>query len=105
MNQRKFYHENFFLKEKSPNLENLSLEILGYMVVIMQNIQDKADSQKTKVNARKIRKVRADGNNFVLGKNGGQTPSCRLIVVVRQAGQNACSLQFFEIRQLILKHV
>ena len=27
MNLWKFYHENFFLKEKSPNLKNLTLEI------------------------------------------------------------------------------
>ena len=31
----------------------------------------KADLQKTKVNAVKIRKVCVDGKNFVLGKNGG----------------------------------
>ena len=34
------------------------------MVVIMQNIQEKANLQKTKVNATKITKVRADGNKL-----------------------------------------
>ena len=37
----------------------------------MQNKQEKDDLQKTKVNALKICKVRADEMNFVLGKNGG----------------------------------
>ena len=44
------------------------------MVVIMQNTQEIADVQKTKVNATKITKVCADGNKLCLG--GG------LIVVV-----------------------
>ena len=34
------------------------------MVVIVQNIQEKANLQKTKVNATKIIKVRADGNKL-----------------------------------------
>ena len=38
------------------------------MAVIMQNTQEKADLQKTKVNATKIRKVRADGNKLRAGK-------------------------------------
>ena len=37
---------------------------ISSMVVIMQNIQEKFDLQKTKVNATKIRKVRADGNKL-----------------------------------------
>ena len=74
------------------------------MVVIMQNVQEKADFQKTRVNATKTRKVRAarfvrTEINFVLGKNGGHTPSSlggRSIVVIRQAGRrNTCSLQNF----------
>ena len=80
------------------------------MVVIMQNTQEKANLQKTKVNATKIRKVCVDGNKFRTGKNGGHMPSSlggRLIVVVRQAGrQNTCSLQkFLNSTTLILKHV
>ena len=62
-------------------------------IVIMQDAQEKADLQKTKVNATKIRKVRVDGINFVLGKNGGRMPSSlgtRLIVVIRHAGTQAC---------------
>ena len=54
------------------------------MVVIMQNTQEKADLQKTKVNATKITKVRVD---FVLGKNGGHRPSSlggRSIIVVSE---------------------
>ena len=35
---------------------------------IMQNTQGKADLQKTKVNAMKIRKVRVDGNKLHAGK-------------------------------------
>ena len=34
----------------------------------MQNTQEKADLQKTKVNAMKIKKVRADGNKLCTGK-------------------------------------
>ena len=34
----------------------------------MQNTQEKADLQKMKVNARKIRKVRADKNKLHTGK-------------------------------------
>ena len=59
------------------------------MVLIMQNTQEKADLQKTKVNAMKIRKTEI---NFVLGKNGGYMPnsfSGSLIFVVRQAGGQA----------------
>ena len=57
------------------------------MVVIMQNAQEKADLQKTKVNATKITKVHVDGNKLVLGKKGGHRPSSlggRLIVVVSE---------------------
>ena len=62
-------------------------------IVIMQDAQEKADLQKTKVNATKIRKVRVDRINFVLGKNGGCMPSslgARSIVVIRHAGTQAC---------------
>ena len=38
------------------------------VVMIMQNTQEKANLQKTKVNATKITKVRADGNKFHTGK-------------------------------------
>ena len=38
------------------------------MVMIMQNTQEKADLQKTKVNATKITKVCADVNIFRTGK-------------------------------------
>ena len=38
------------------------------MVVIMQNTQEIADLQKTKVNATKIRKIRVDGNILHTGK-------------------------------------
>ena len=34
------------------------------MVVIVQNIQEKANLQKIKVNTTKITKVRADGNKL-----------------------------------------
>ena len=44
------------------------LEIFLSMVVIMQNTQEKVDLQKTKVNAMKITKVRADGNKLRTGK-------------------------------------
>ena len=49
--------------------------------------QEKADLQKTKVNATKIKRVRPDGINFILGKNGGFWPSSlggRSIAVVRE---------------------
>ena len=56
------------------------------MVVIMQNTQEMADLQKTKVNATKIRKVCVDGNKL---KNGGHIDSpsslgSRSIVVVSE---------------------
>ena len=38
--------------------------IFPSMVVIMQNTPEKADLQKTKVNATKITKVRADRNKL-----------------------------------------
>ena len=60
------------------------------MVLIMQNTQEKADLRKTRVNTMKIREINVNGNNFILGKNGGHTPSSlggRSIVVVRQAGR------------------
>ena len=34
----------------------------------MQNTQEKVDLQRTKVNATKIRKVHADGNELCTGK-------------------------------------
>ena len=42
------------------------------MAVIMQEIQEKADLQKTKVKGFKTRKACVD---FTLGKNGGHMPS------------------------------
>ena len=58
------------------------------MVVIMQNsTQEIADLQKTKVNAIKVTKVRADGNKLRTGKEwrlyGG-----RSFIVIRQADEN-----------------
>ena len=53
----------------------------------MQNTQEKADLQKTKINATKITKAHWMEINFVLGKNGGHRPSSlggRLIVVVSE---------------------
>ena len=53
----------------------------------MQNTQEKANLQKTKVNATKIQKVCADENKLRLGKNGGHRPSTlggRSIVVVSE---------------------
>ena len=47
---------------------HVRLAIFLPMVVIMQNTQEKADLQKTKVNATKITKVRADGNKLLTGK-------------------------------------
>ena len=41
---------------------------LNYLVVIMQNLQEKPDLQKTKVNATKIRKVRVDRYKLHTGK-------------------------------------
>ena len=38
------------------------------MVMNMQNTQEKADLQKTKVITKKIRKVHADGNKLPTGK-------------------------------------
>ena len=54
---------------------------------LVQNTQEKAALQKTKVNATKIQKVRADRNKIFTGKNGGHRPSSlggRLIVVVSE---------------------
>ena len=65
------------------------------MIVIVQNTQEKADFQKTKVNATKARKVCAV--NFVLGKNGSHMPSSlggRLTVVIRKTGRQTKFLQF-----------
>ena len=54
----------------------------------MQNTQEKADLQKTKVNAMKITKlVRADGNKLCIGKDWSCRPSSlggRSIVVVSE---------------------
>ena len=66
----------------------------------MQNTQEKANLQKTKVNATKIRKVHVDGNKPYTRKERGQTPSsldCRLIVVVRQADKMFAVYKIFEI--------
>ena len=58
------------------------------MIVIMQNSQEKANLQKTKVNDTKIiRKVRVDGYKLCTGKEWGHRPSSlggRLIVVVSE---------------------
>ena len=57
------------------------------MVLITQNTQEKADLQKTKVNAMKISKTEI---NIVLEKNGGYMLNNfggSLIFVVRQAGR------------------
>ena len=51
---------------KLPCAPNIFIYIS--MVVMMQNTQEKADLQKTKVNATKITKVRADGNKLCTGK-------------------------------------
>ena len=64
------------------------------MIVIMQNTQEKANLQKAKVKAMKIRKVCADGNKLHTGKEW--RPNA--MVVVRQADrQNACSSNFLKI--------
>ena len=47
---------------------HVRLAIFLSMVVIMQNIQEKADLLKMKVNATKITKVREDGNKLCTGK-------------------------------------
>ena len=47
---------------------HVCLAIFLSIVVIMQNTQEKADLQKTKVNATKITKVRVDGNKLHAGK-------------------------------------
>ena len=51
----------------------------------MQNTQEKAISQKMKVNATKVTKVHADGNKLCTGKEWRPRPSSlgsRSIVVV-----------------------
>ena len=47
---------------------HVRLEIFLSMVEIMQNTQEKSNLQKTKVNATKITKVRADGYKLCTGK-------------------------------------
>ena len=47
---------------------HVRLAIFLSMVVIMQNTQEKADLQKTEVDAMKITKIRADGNKLRTGK-------------------------------------
>ena len=76
------------------------------MVVIMQNTQEKADLQKTKVSATKIRKVCVDGNKLWTGKEwrpnthwfGLQVDCCD------QAGRHADKMlavyKIFEIQQI-----
>ena len=67
------------------------------MIVIMQSTQEKANSQKTKVNTTKI--IMRMEINFALGKNGGHTSSSlggRSIVMVRQAGRQTKCLQFLK---------
>ena len=64
-------------------------EQLFSIVVVLQNAQEKADLQKTKVNTTKTRKVHADGNKPRTGKNGGHISSSlgvRSVVEVRMAG-------------------
>ena len=62
--------------------------IIFSMVVNVQNIQEKANLQKTKVNATKITKVCADGNKLRVEKEWRPyRPSSlggRLIVVVSE---------------------
>ena len=68
--------------------------------------QEIANLQKTKVNAIKITKVRADGINFVLGKNGDYIPISlggRSFIVVRQADKNLAVSKNFKILQLYFK--
>ena len=52
---------------------HVRLAIFLLLVVIMhaEYTQEKADLQKTKVNATKITKVRADGNKLRTGKEWG----------------------------------
>ena len=50
------------------------------MVVIMQNTQEIADLQKTKVNTTKTTKVRADRNKLCTGKEW--RPQVQSIIVV-----------------------
>ena len=57
------------------------------LVVIMQNLPEKADLQKMKVNATKITRFVRTDINFVLEKNGGYRPSSlggRSIVVISE---------------------
>ena len=68
------------------------------MVVIMQNTQEKADLQKTKLNATKITKVVWTEINFVLGKNGGHRPSNlggRSIVVASEGDEMLVTFRKF----------
>ena len=53
------------LMNKLPCVRN---NISQSYLVIVQNVHEKADLQKTKVNAMKITKVRADGNKLRTGK-------------------------------------
>ena len=62
----------------------------NFIVVIVQNTQEKADLQKMKVSATKIRKVRADGNKLRTGKEW------RLY-----ADENLAVSKNFKIRQLL----
>ena len=70
----------------------------------MQNsTQEIADLQKTKVNAIKITKVRADGNKLHTGKEWRLYASSlggRSFMVVRQADENLAVSKNFKIRQL-----
>ena len=65
----------------------------------MQNTQEKANLQKTKVNATKLRKVCVDGNKLHTGKEWRLWPSSlggRSIVVVSESvRRNASSFQKF----------
>ena len=65
------------------------------LAIFLNGAYEKADSQKTKVDASKITKVHAD---FVLGKNGGHRPSSlgrRSIVVVSESDENSRSFRKF----------
>ena len=75
------------------------------MIVIMQNTQEKANLQKTKVNATKARRFCVHGNKLYTGNHMLRG---RLIVMVwqadrlagRQAGRILAVHNFFKIPQL-----
>ena len=69
----------------------------------MQNTQEKHDLQKTKVNATKIRKIRADRYKL---HTAGHTPSSldgRSVVVVRQADEKLTFIWVHNVKNQVLK--